>query len=91
MMRSWSRSFLIVFAAASAMPAWAGTAPKSAQAERPCSCEVREGAVRLVLAAPDDLATGEVRTAPEVKPSASRKTAAEQRERDFLNETWTLP
>jgi len=47
--------------------------------------------VRLVLAAPDDLATGEVRSATEVKPSESRKTAAEQRERDFLNETWTLP
>lgn len=91
MMRSWSRSFLIVLTAASATPAWAET-PESAQAERSCSCEVREGTSRLALAAPDDLdRTHEVHGAPEVKPSASRKTAAGQRERDFLNEIWTLP
>ncbi|HET9595124.1 MAG TPA: hypothetical protein VFP65_06070 [Anaeromyxobacteraceae bacterium] len=91
-MRSWSRSFLVVLAAASATPAWAKTAADSAQAERSCSREVREGALTLVLAAPDDLErTGEVRTAPEVKSTPSRDAAAEQRERDFLNEIWTLP
>lgn len=92
MMRSWSRSFLAVLAAASATPAWARTGADSARAERSCSCEVREGALTLVLAAPDDPErTADVRTAPEVKTAPRRGEAAEERERDFLNEIWTLP
>jgi hypothetical protein len=97
MMRSWSRSFLVVLAAASSTPAWAGTAPHPVQAERPCSCDARDGVVSLALAAPAAAAgvpdEHAAPAAPAVAPAQTLEAAraADQRERVFLNEIWTLP
>ena len=94
-MRSWSRSFLAVLAAAaSSSSAWADPGPSSAQPDRSCSCDVREGAVTLVLATPTVLAQlPEERGATGAPPAQRReaKPAADARERDFVNEIWTLP
>jgi hypothetical protein len=95
MMRSWSRSFLAVLAAAaSSTPAWADPGPSSAPPDRSCSCDVREGAVTLELAMPTVLAQiRDDRGATDVLPAQRReeKPATDARERDFLNEVWTLP
>jgi hypothetical protein len=82
-------------------PAWAVTAQDTA-APRSCECEVANGSVKLVIAAPatqgqgpDDLRTG---MTPKMLGSRglvgernAEQAARQQRERDFLYEIWTSP